>query len=125
MTVRDLKPSDIPILKAMQGEFPYPDLDQPLEAVRVVVDENDQPLCAAGSRKLVETFFWCGKFQRPHAKMYALRLLHEDLIPLLRRRGYNETIASLPPPVAKRFAKRLMKSFGWYANAWASWSRGF
>lgn len=118
MTVRDLRSSDIPILQAMQGEFPYPDdpLDS-LESVRVVVDDDDKPLMAVGAKRLVELYLWCGNLERPLAKMYALRLLHEDMAKELKKLGYNAVEAFLPPPVAKRFARRLQKSFGWRPNA--------
>ncbi len=138
MKVRNLIPSDIPLLKAMQGEFPYPDLEgetwthggprpksEPrLEAMRVLVDDDDKPLMAVAAKRLVELYLWCGNIERPLAKMYALRLLHEDMANELKQRGYNSVEAFLPPPVAKRFARRLVKSFGWRPN-WPSWSRGF
>jgi hypothetical protein len=124
-------PADVPILKEMQGDYPYPDLSEqfqaqrPLEAVRVVVGDDDRPLMAVAAKKLqVELFLWCGDIKRPHAKMYALRLLHEDMSAQLRALGYTECQGFLPPPVAKRFARRLEKSFGW-TKSWPSWNKRF
>ncbi len=134
MKVRNLIPGDIPILKAMQGDFPYPDLEgeewtyggprpprEPqLEAMRVVVDDDDKPLMAVAAKRLIELYLWCGEIEKPLAKMYALRLLHDDMAKELRKLGYNSVEAFLPPPVAKRFARRLQKSFGWRLNPWSS-----
>lgn len=126
MTVRALKPSDIPKLQAMQGEFPYPDLTvDAMESVRVVVDENDEPLMAAGAKRLVEMYLWCGNIKRPLARMFALRLLHEDLAIQLGNLGFSSVETSIPPPVAQRFARRLLKSFGWTRNPWPSFQRRF
>lgn len=124
MKVRSLKPSDIPALHAMQKVFPYPDLDAAfVESIRVVVDDDDKPLMAVAAKRLVELYLWCGAIKRPHAQMYALRLLHEDMASQLRAKGYTSVEAFLPPPVAKRFAKRLQRSFGWRPNEWPSLTR--
>lgn len=117
--------ADIPILKAMEQGFPYPDpTSEEMAAIRVVVDEDDRPLMAAGARKLIELYLWCGPIKKPLARMFALRLLHEDMATTLSQLGYHEAEAFLPPPVAQRFARRLQKSFGWRPN-WPSLNRGF
>jgi len=122
VTVRNLRPDDIPKLEAMQGEFPYPNVYE-LEAIRIVVDDHDQPVMACGAKKLLELYLWQGP-GTPLAKLHALRLLHEDLAVQLRQKGYHSVEAFLPPPVATRFARRLVKSFGWKLN-WPSWTRSF
>jgi hypothetical protein len=124
MRVRALIASDIPALLAMQAEYPYPSLDGALEAVSVVVDDDDKPICAAAAKRLIEAYFWCGKFSSPMAGLHALRLLHDDLAVQLRERGYSEIEAFLPPPVAAQFSRRLKKSFGWRPN-WPSLNRRF
>ena len=124
MRTRPLKESDIPILRAMaeRSGIPYPDLaGVRLEAVVVVVDDEDQPLMACAAERLVQLYLWCGEFERPHAAIFALRLLHEAMAKELRRRGYSSAEAFLPPSLAKRFARRLEKTFGWVRN-WPSWT---
>ena len=127
MTVRALKASDLPALRAMADAigFPYPELtEEHLEAVRVLVDDDDRPMMAVAAKRLVELYLWCGDFKRPLAKLHAIRMLDEDMSEILRRKGYHQAEAFLPPTVAKRFARRLEKSFGWRKN-WQSWVKGF
>jgi hypothetical protein len=124
MRTRSLKDSDIPALRemALKSGYPYPELSEArLEAVVVVVDDDDQPLMACAAERLVQLYLYCGEFQRPHAKVYALRLLHEAMAGELRRKGYASAEAFIPPALAKRFAKRLEKMFGWRPN-WPSWT---
>lgn len=124
MRTRPLRESDIPLLRAMADAsgFPYPDLSAArLEAVLVVVDDEDRPVMACAAERLVQMYLWSGTFQRPLAKVFALRLLHEAMSQELRRLGYTSVEAFLPPSLAKRFARRLEKTFGWIRN-WPSWT---
>ena len=125
MHVRGLKISDIPILRQMAeaSEFPYPD-PLKLEAIRVVADDEDRPIMAAGAERLIQAYLWCGDFQRPHAKVFAMRLLQDEMIAVLKAKGYDSIEAFIPPTLAKRFARRLVKTFGWKPN-WPSWERRF
>ena len=125
MTVRHLKPADVPALKAMAARsgYEYPKIDERnLEAILVVVDEEDEPMMAAAAERLVQIYLWCGEFQRPLAKVMAIRLLHEGMAEVLRGRGYNGAEAYLPPTLAKKFGRRLEKLFGWTRN-WPSWNK--
>ena len=125
MHVRGLKISDIPILRQMAeaSGFPYPD-PLKLEAIRVVADDEDRPIMAAGAERLIQAYLWCGDFQRPHAKVFAMRLLQDEMIAALKAKGYDSIEAFIPPTLAKRFARRLVKTFGWKPN-WPSWERRF
>jgi hypothetical protein len=128
MRVRELIPADLELLRAAakQTGFPYPDpTSKELLGVWVVVDDDENIVCAGGAKKLAEAYFWCGSVKRPAAKMFALRLLHEHMATKLRQLGYTEIEATLPPPVAHRFAQRLLKSFGWTLNTWTSLNRRF
>jgi len=121
---RSLQESDIPLLRAMaeNSGFPYPDLSAArLEAVVVVVDDEDRPVMACAAERIVQLYLWSGEFQRPHAKLFALRLLHEAMAADLERKGYTSAEAFLPPTLAKRFARGLEKMFGWKPN-WPSWT---
>ena len=125
MTVRSLKPSDIPALRAMAkaSGLQYPDLTAAaLVSVFVVADDDDRPLMAAAAEHTIQVFLWCGDFERPHTKMFALRLLQQAIIEGLRTKGFSEANVFIPPSFAKRFSKRLEKSFGWVRN-WPSWYR--
>jgi len=123
MHVRALKQSDIPILRQMAeaSGFPYPD-PLKLEAVRVVADDEDRPLMAAGAERLIQAYLWCGDFQRPHAKVFALRMLHDDMVVRLRAKGWTEINCFLPPAKALQFGRRLERTFSWVRN-WPSWYR--
>ena len=75
---------------ADQSGYPYPNPAlEPLTAMRVVVDDDDRPIMAAAARPILEMFVWCGKFERPHAALHALRLLHDDMAPLLKAKGWS------------------------------------
>ena len=124
MHTRALKESDIPILRAMAeaSGFPYPEISTAkLEAVVVVVDDDDRPVMACAAERIVQLYLYCGEFQRPHAKLHAIRLLHEGMARELRRKGYTSAEAFIPPTMAKQFAKRLEKMFSWRPN-WSSWT---
>ena len=127
MTVRQLRLSDIPILQEMaeRSGFPYPDLNtEPLELVHVVVDDEDRPLMACAAKRILELYLWSGEFERPLAKVHALRLLHDTMSQMFRAKGYREANVFLPPVLASRFARRLEKTFGWVKN-WPSWAKHF
>ena len=124
MMVRPLKSSDIPLLKAMERGFPYPDPAGELEAILVVADDEDKPIMAAAAKRLVEAYLWCGEFRRPLAKVAAMRLLQAEMERVLAGRGYNGVEAFLPPEIGATFGKRLERSLGWVKN-WASWHRRF
>lgn len=127
MNVRALRQSDIPVLRTMaeKNGFPYPDFGgAKLEAVRVLVDDDDQPMMAAAAERRVQLYLWCGDFERPLAKVHALRILHEEMAEALKKKGYHEADAFLPPAIADRLGRRLMKTFGWVKN-WPSWARRF
>lgn len=122
MKVRPLKASDLPALKAMAeaSGFPYPELAA-CEVVQVVVDEDDQPLMAAGAQCILEVCLWCGKFERPLAKLHALKLLHEHMAAKLREIGYDHGNCFVPPEIERSFSRRL-RSLGWVKN-WTSFAR--
>lgn len=125
MTVRPYKESDAPALSAMAtaSGFPYPDPAR-VEALSVVVDDDDKPLMACGAERIVQLYLWCGPLNKPLAKLYALRLLHKHLAQELLRIGYYNAEAFLPPSLAEKFGRRLEKTFGWVRN-WPSWTKGF
>lgn len=111
---------------AAQSGYPYPDLSSPLiEAVHVVVDDEDQPVMAVAAQRIVELYLY-GKPEpmHPALRLHAIRLIHDSLAAELRAKGYREANAFLPPGIAAKFGRRLERSFGWVKN-WCSWCRTF
>ncbi len=122
MKTRPFKSSDADFLNrcASQSGFPYPNLSDPLiEAVEIVVDNEDRPIAACAAKRLVELYGWFDPDQSPAVKMAAIRMLHESMAEKLRAIGYREVNISVPPSLAVRFGRRLKRSFGWREN-WPS-----
>lgn len=122
MQVRDLQPGDIPILREMHAksglQYDFPNLQGPhMEAVKVVVDEHGRPKAAAAAERILQAYLFCDEFEHPAAKLAAIRLLHMELAPALRAKGYSALEAFIPPILA-RFTRRL-KTWGWFEN-WPS-----
>ena len=121
MTVRPLKPSDLPRLAEMaeRSGYPYPPPEQMLQ-IRVVEDDEGNLVMAGGICMIPEAYLWCGDFKRPLAKVHAIRLLHDDLAAAVRSYGFEALYAIPVPLFAKRFGYRLEKLFGW-VKAEAMW----
>ena len=127
MRVRDVKTSDLQTLRAMAeaSGYPYPDLESdPLVVVRVVVDDEDQPIMSGEIEQLWQAYLRCDASLPPHQRSAALRLLHEDMASCLREKGIKSVEAFLPPTAAQRFGRRLERTFGWTRN-WKSWNKAF
>lgn len=127
MNIRPFSPFDIPALKAIyerQG-FPYifPDLNK-MEAVLVVTDENGEPVAAIAAEKLVQLYLFVGTMEHPATALAIIRLMHAELSKVLKSKGYSSAEAFLPPSIARRFGRRLERTFGWVRN-WPSWTKGF
>ncbi len=128
MTVRPLHFSDIPKIREMFDksglEYQFPDLlTSKMEAVLVVVDDQDRPLMACAAERILQLYLWSADFA-PAAKLHGIRLLHEAMAQELRRKGYNSVEAFIPPTMVKSFTRRLERMFQWTRN-WPSWSKGF
>ncbi len=128
MTVRGLQPSDIQALQAMAraSGCPYPDcLDNPhIEAVSVVVDEQNQPVMACAVERIIQAYLFTSNTGHPALRLHALRLLHENMAGKLRKLGYHELNVFIPPKIQSSFSRRLERCFGWRPN-WRSWYRRF
>ena len=120
MKTRPVKPSDIPILKewAADSGFPY---IEPVNAM-VVTDDEDRPIMACASRPIIELYLWADASRTPPLKLHALRMLHDDLAPIMKRQGFDEVNAFLPPTISQTFGRRLTRSFGWVKN-WPSFCK--
>jgi hypothetical protein len=118
---RLLRPSDIPKLRTFYETsglpYEFPDLSNPLiEAVHVVADEHDEPLCAAVAERIPQIYFIAGPFGPSHARLHAMRLLHESMGADLKRKGYTEANAFLTVPKSTKFGHWLERRFGWVRN---------
>ena len=123
MRVRPFQPTDLAKIHEIYSRqnLPYifPDLIGPhFESILVVESDTGEFLMAAAAERILQIYLWSADFE-PGAKLHAIRMLHEAMAQDLRPKGYNEVNAFLPPSIAKPFARRLMKMFGWTQN-WLS-----
>jgi hypothetical protein len=128
VNVRPLKDSDIPVLRAMYEKsgfaYDFPDMrGQQIETIQVAVDENDQPVAAVAVERILQIYLFMGD-AHPAAKLRVIRDLHHATSRALILNGYHDANAFLPPAIADRFGRRLMKTFGWVRN-WPSFCRKF
>lgn len=127
MKVRPAIHLDLPVLHAMAeaSEFPYPELSEArLASCYVVVDDQDRPIMACAAEQILQLYLFVGDVDGAAAKLHAIRLLHDAMAADLKEKGYREVNAFLPPSIARKFGRRLERSFGWVRN-WASWAKGF
>lgn len=129
MTVRDMKPEDIPALLKMYAEAPFdyqfPDLEGPLmETVKVVVNEKDEPIGAAAVERLVQVYSLLSPDLEASAKLFVLSQLQDACIPELKEKGYTDCNGFIPPEIFKSFSRRMLRTLGWTKN-WPSLNRKF
>lgn len=120
-------PEDIPVLREMYQragyEYEFPNLNSHLfEEIQVLVNDDGAPIMAAAAERIIQLYLFCGEsFKHPAARLYGIQLLHDALAKSLKRKGYREANAFLPPEIEKTFGKRLRKTFGWTKN-WLSYA---
>lgn len=127
MTVRELRPGDIPILREMaeSSGFPYPDLAHPhIEAVLVVVDSEDRPIIACAAKRLVELYLYVDPGRSSTVKFRAMNVMHSAMSRALRELRYTSVEAFVSPSIAEKFGRRLERTWGWVKN-WASFTIRF
>lgn len=128
MTIRELRESDIPILRSFgeKSGFPYLDFDDPhIEAFLVVVDSDDGPIMACAAKRLIELYLFVDSGASPVVKMEAIRLLHKAMAENLRALTYNQANVAMPPSIAVQFGRRLERSFGWAKSRFQNWYINF
>lgn len=127
VTIRTLKPSDIPILKhyAEESGFPYPGFEDPhIESFLVVVDSEDQPIMACAAKRLVELYLFVDPSVSTITKKSAIDALHRGMSQSLRGIGYTGAEIFISPVIAKAFGRRLERTWHWVKN-WPSWTLRF
>jgi hypothetical protein len=132
MLIREYNEGDLDAIVAMhraQGfEYPFPDIKDPLFVSKLVVEDGEQAGAGNRGKKIV-----MASLARLTCEMYLLaepqsgtpRERYERLLALhragaadLRTRGLDDAHAWLPPPIAKRFGRRL-QTLGWIRDdAW-------
>jgi len=125
MKTRPMIAADMPMLKAMatSSGFPYPDLSDPLiEAVYVALDDAGRPIAAVAAKRILELYLIGNSEMHPASKLHVIRILHDSMRVVLRKSGYSEVNAFLPPAIASSFGHRLERTFGWRPN-WPSWMK--
>jgi hypothetical protein len=128
--IRPYTESDLDALRrahASQGfDYPFPDLRDPIFVSKLVLeDDAGQVVMASLARLTCEMYLLldrdaksvkaAGKPQERYARLLALhRAGEQDLL----ARGLDDAHAWLPPPIAKRFGRRLT-ALGWVRDdAW-------
>lgn len=121
MTVRELKPSDLPALAAIDSEPDLlPGLDDPMtEAALVVVDDEGNPVMACLAQRTVQMYLVASKKEKPLEGSQHLRFLQISMSALLKQKGYREAFAFVSSP---RFGRVLEERFGWLQTK-LSWMR--
>jgi len=129
MIIRAMTPADIPTLRNIHElsglAYTFPDLRGPLmENVLVIADERDIPIMAVAAERVLQAYLLVDDSLHPAAKLRGIRMLHENMAPLLREKGYSELNCAIPPELERSFGRRLMRTFGWVLN-WTSYARHF
>ena len=126
MKTRPMTAEDVPAIEDLisASNLPYPSLSSPLiETVQVVENDNQEIIAAFIAERMIEGHVVL-RPMLPHAKLHALRLLHESTPEVLREKGYSWINCFLPSPFALSFGRRLERSFGWIKDS-QSWRRKF
>ncbi len=126
MKTRPMTAEDVPSIENLisASNLPYPSLSSPLiETVQVVENDNGEIVAAFIAERLVQGYLLMTSMP-PHAKLHAIRMLHEAAPTTLKAKGYNGCEAYIPPSLAVKFGRRLERSFKWTQN-WRSWNKSF
>lgn len=113
-------------IHARQGfDYAFPDLADPIFISKLVVeDDRGRAVMASLARLTCEMYLLAdpdaGEPRQRYARMLQLhRVGEQDLL----SRGLDDAHAWLPPPVAKRFGRRL-EALGWVRDdAWTPYCR--
>jgi hypothetical protein len=129
MPVRAYTEADLDALRRMherQGfDYAFPDLTDPIFISKLVVqDDAGHPVMASLARLTCEMYLLADPHAGSPRERYAWMLqLHSAGERDLLSRGLDDAHAWLPPPIAKRFGRRL-ESLGWVRdNAWTPYCR--
>jgi hypothetical protein len=137
--IREYSDADLAALRKMHGsqgfEYEFPDLRDPIFVSKLVLeDEAGKPAMAALARLTCEMYLLIdrtareprgGKAVKPRERYIQLLALHDAGQRDLIARGLDDAHAWLPPPIAKRFGRRLTQ-LGWMRDdAWTPYCKRF
>jgi hypothetical protein len=129
MLIREYTDADLDALRRMHAQqgfdYAFPDLANPLFVSKLVVeDDAGRAVMASLARLTCEMYLLLapgeGNPRERYARLLALHRAGErDLV----ARGLHDAHAWLPPPIAKKFGRRLA-ALGWVRDdAWTPYCR--
>jgi hypothetical protein len=129
MRVREYTPADLEALRRMHASqgfaYAFPDLADPIFVSKLVVeDEHGRAVMSSLARLTCEMYLLAEPGEgKPHERYARLLALHAAGERDLLARGLDDAHAWLPPPVARRFGRRL-EALGWVRDtAWTPYCR--
>jgi hypothetical protein len=129
MLIREYKESDLDALRRMhahQGfDYAFPDLANPLFVSKLVVEDDEGGAVMASLARLTcEMYLLLAPREgKPRERYERLLTLHRAGEQDLLTRGLHDAHAWLPPPIARKFGRRL-KALGWVRDdAWTPYCR--
>jgi hypothetical protein len=129
MLVREYKESDLDALRRMHAQqgfdYAFPDLSDPLFISKLVVEDDEGcAVMASLARLTCEMYLLLAPEEgEPRERYERLLALHRAGERDLIARGLHDAHAWLPPPIAKKFGRRL-KKLGWVRDdAWTPYCR--
>lgn len=122
MNIRAFSPKDEPALREIHSRRGFGDaFPANIADFLVAVDDQDQPLMAAGAKLIPEITLICTCQPHPLVKLRGIALLHEALRDKLSAGNHTEAHAFLAPQIERAFGRHLVKHFGWRAT-WKSFA---
>jgi hypothetical protein len=129
MLIRQYKESDLDALRRMHAQqgfdYAFPDLSDPLFVSKLVVEGGEGcAVMASLARLTCEMYLLLAPEEgEPRERYERLLALHRAGERDLIARGLHDAHAWLPPPIAKKFGRRL-KKLGWVRDdAWTPYCR--
>lgn len=134
MRIREYTEQDLDALRAIHGkqgfDYPLPDLSNPLFVTKLVLseggntEESGKPIGAALLRLTAEAYLLLDpKAGTPRERWHWLLGLHAAAERDAWQRGLEDVHAWLPPPIAKKFGKRI-EQLGWVRDdAWTPYCK--
>jgi len=127
--IREYSHADLDALRCMHAQqgfdYAFPDLADPLFVSKLVVEDGaGRPVMASLARLTCEMYLLAAQGEGNPRERYArLLALHRAGERDLLARGLHDAHAWLPPPIAKKFGRRLA-ALGWVRDdAWTPYCR--
>ena len=129
MLVREYTDSDLDALKQMHAQqnfdYAFPDIHDSIFVSKLVLeDDAARPVMASLARLTCEIYLLVDPHAgAPRDRYRHLVALHQAAERDAYRRGLDDVHAWLPPPIARRFGRRL-EALGWVRDdAWTPYSK--